>query len=98
MPHEEQRERTIRIRLARMESRPTLGLPTGFRALDDALGGGLPRGRIVESFGPPDTGKTTLALQYVANVQRKGLTAAWVDAERTFDPAYAAALSVAADR
>ena len=98
MPYQD-RERTIRLKLARMESRPTLSLPTGFRALDDALGGGgLPRGRIVEIFGPPDSGKTTLALQIVANVQRKGLNAAWVDAERTFDPAYAVSLRVAADR
>ena len=70
-------------------------LSTGFPPLDAALGiGGLPRCRIAELFGPPASGKTTLALQIAAHVQRNGRVAAWVDAEHVFDPAYAAALGV----
>jgi recombination protein RecA len=97
---EEDRERAIRQRLARMESRPAApGIPTGFSAIDSALGGGgLPRGRIMELFGPSSSGKTTLALQIVARLQRNGPTAGWIDAEHTFDPAYAAALGVAVER
>ena len=71
-----------------------IGLP----ALDDALGGGLPRGHMVEIFGPSGCGKTTLALQCVAHAQKNGLTAAWIDAEHTFDPAYADALGVDVER
>lgn len=94
-PGEEHRQRTIRQKLARMDECPVTALSTGFRALDDALGpAGLPRGRIVEIFGPPDAGKTTLALQIVARLQHHGLTVAWVDAENTFDPAWAASLGV----
>ena len=74
-------------------------LPTGFAALDAALGiGGFPRGRMIELFGPSSSGKTTLALQCVAHVQKGALTAAWIDADHTFDPAYAAALGVAIER
>src|SRR5450432_2221404 len=94
---EEFRQRSIRLRLARMEPKPaSFGIPTGFASLDSALGGGgLPRGRIVELFGPSSSGKTTLALQIVARLQKSGSTAAWLDAEHTFDPAYAQALGVA---
>jgi len=97
---EEDRGRAIRTKVARMEIRPLRApLPTGFSALDTALGsGGLPRGHVVEIFGPPDSGKTTLALQIVARVQREGRTAGWMDAERTFDAEYAAALGVAIER
>ncbi|HTS29030.1 MAG TPA: hypothetical protein VMH81_24330 [Bryobacteraceae bacterium] len=96
---EEERQRAIRTRLIRMETRPSAEpLPTGFPALDVALGGGLPRGRIVEWFGPPASGKTTLALQVVARLQRNGGTAAWIDAEHSFDPAYAGALGVIIER
>jgi recombination protein RecA len=97
---EEDRQRAIRLRLARMESRPA-GPPiaTGFAAIDSALGsGGFPRGRIVELFGPSSSGKTTLALQVVARLQKNGSTAGWIDAEHSFDPAYAKALGVALDR
>ena len=82
-----------------MESRPAApSSATGFAALDAALGiGGLPRGRIVELFGPPSSGKTTLALQIVAHCSKNGATAAWIDAEHVFDPAYAAALGVAVE-
>jgi recombination protein RecA len=98
---EEERQRAIHLRLARMESvprRPAGDLPTGFTAFDEALGAGFPRGRIVEIYGPSSCGKTTLALQAVAYLQSRGFTAAWIDADRTFDPAYAAGLGVAIER
>jgi recombination protein RecA len=78
--------------------RPAGDLPTGFTAFDEALGAGFPRGRIVEIYGPSSCGKTTLALQAVAYLQSRGFTAAWIDADRTFDPAYAAGLGVAIER
>src|SRR5580698_1153187 len=68
---------------------------TGSLGLDIALGiGGLPRGRVVEIFGPESSGKTTLTLQVIAEVQRLGGTAAFVDAEHALDPAYAEKLGV----
>jgi recombination protein RecA len=68
---------------------------TGSLGLDIALGvGGLPRGRVVEIFGPEASGKTTLTLQVVAEIQRNGGTAAFVDAEHALDPAYAEKLGV----
>ena len=73
-------------------------LPTGFEALDAALEGGFPRGMITEVSGPPDSGKTTLGLSMAARTQSSGLTAAWIDAERAFDPAYAASLGVSLER
>jgi recombination protein RecA len=92
---EEFRQRSIRLRLSRMEQKPSdAPIPTGFASLDHALGGGLPRGRIVELFGPSSSGKTTLALQVIARLQKSGSTAAWLDAEHSFDPAYAQALGV----
>ena len=70
-------------------------LPTGSITLDAAMGvGGLPRGRMVELFGPAAIGKTTLGLQAVAAVQMSGGTVAFVDAERAFDPSYAMRLGV----
>jgi recombination protein RecA len=70
-------------------------IPTGSLALDAALGiGGVPRGRIVEIYGPESSGKTTLALQIVAEAQHAGGVAAFVDAEHALDPAYAARLGV----
>ncbi|MHB8760824.1 MAG: recombinase RecA [Coriobacteriia bacterium] len=73
-------------------------IPTGSLALDAALGiGGVPRGRIVEIYGPESSGKTTLALQIIAEAQRGGGIAAFVDAEHALDPAYAARLGVAID-
>jgi len=63
---------------------------TGSLGLDIALGiGGLPRGRVVEIYGPESSGKTTLTLQVIAEVQRAGGTAAFVDAEHALDPSYA---------
>jgi len=71
---------------------------TGSLALDVALGiGGLPRGRVVEVFGPESSGKTTLTLQVIAQAQRKGGTAAFVDAEHALDPGYAGKIGVDVD-
>ncbi|MFC6315738.1 recombinase RecA [Lapidilactobacillus achengensis] len=71
---------------------------TGSLALDHALGvGGYPRGRIVEIYGPESSGKTTVALHAVAEVQKQGGTAAYIDAENAMDPAYATALGVNID-
>jgi recombination protein RecA len=73
-------------------------ISTGSLGLDIALGvGGLPKGRVVEIFGPESSGKTTLTLQVVAAAQRAGGTAAFVDAEHALDPAYAAKLGVNVD-
>ena len=77
---------------------PVEVIPTGSIALDVALGiGGLPRGRIVEIYGPESSGKTTLALHAIANVQRAGGIAAMIDAEHALDPIYAAGLGVDLD-
>ncbi|WP_033344748.1 recombinase RecA [Catenuloplanes japonicus] len=73
-------------------------IPTGSIALDVALGvGGLPRGRVVEVYGPESSGKTTVALHAVANVQKAGGIAAFIDAEHALDPEYAKALGVDTD-
>ena len=73
-------------------------VPTGSLALDVALGvGGLPRGRVIEIYGPESSGKTTLALHVVAEAQKKGGEVAFVDAEHALDPAYARALGVDID-
>lgn len=73
-------------------------IPSGSLALDEALGvGGYPRGRIVEIYGPESSGKTTVALHAVAEVQAQGGTAAYIDAENALDPVYASALGVNID-
>jgi recombination protein RecA len=73
-------------------------IPTGSIALDVALGvGGLPRGRVVEIYGPEASGKTTVALHVIANAQRAGGIAAFIDAEHALDPEYAKALGVDTD-
>jgi recombination protein RecA len=73
-------------------------VPTGSIALDIALGvGGLPRGRIIEIYGPESSGKTTVALHSVAEVQKRGGTAAFIDAEHALDPLYAQKLGVNID-
>ena len=93
--NEADRQRAILRRLARMQPARLSAIPTGFTALDEAIGGGgLPRRHIVEIFGPAGCGKTTLLLQIVAHVQRAGRTAAWIDADHTFDAAWAAQLGV----
>ncbi len=78
--------------------RNVAAIPTGALSLDLALGiGGVPRGRIVEIYGPESSGKTTLALHVVAEAQRNGGVAAFVDAEHALDPVYAKALGVDVD-
>ncbi|MFF5293285.1 recombinase RecA [Paractinoplanes globisporus] len=85
----------------RLGERPviqTAVIPTGSIALDVALGvGGLPRGRVIEVYGPESSGKTTVALHAVANAQRNGGIAAFIDAEHALDPDYAKALGVDTD-
>lgn len=68
--------------------------PSGTLSLDIALGGGYPRGRIIEIYGPESSGKTTLALHAIAEIQKKGGTAAFIDAEHALDPRYAGRLGV----
>ncbi|MEK7580514.1 MAG: recombinase RecA, partial [Patescibacteria group bacterium] len=72
-------------------------ISTGCLSLDLALGGGVPRGRVIEIFGPEASGKTTLALHIVSEVQKKGGTAAFVDAEHALDPEYAKKIGVKVD-
>ncbi|MCK4408458.1 MAG: recombinase RecA [Candidatus Eisenbacteria sp.] len=73
-------------------------IPTGSLSLDIALGvGGVPRGRVIEIYGPEASGKTTLALTIVANAQRRGGVAAFIDAEHALDPSYSRALGVDTD-
>lgn len=73
-------------------------IPTGSLALDAALGvGGIPRGRVIEIFGPESSGKTTLALHIIAAAQQAGGTAAFIDAEHALDPVYSKALGVNVD-
>lgn len=67
---------------------------TGSLGLDIALGGGIPKGRIIEVYGPESSGKTTLTLHAVAEIQRQGGTAAFIDAEHALDPAYAERIGV----
>lgn len=69
-------------------------ISTGALTLDLALGGGLPKGRVIEIYGPESSGKTTVALHAIAEVQKEGGVAAFVDAEHALDPTYAAALGV----
>lgn len=69
-------------------------IPTGSISLDLALGGGIPKGRIIEIYGPESSGKTTLTLHAIAEVQKAGGTAAFIDAEHALDPAYAKRIGV----
>ncbi len=86
------------MRLGDQVRAPIEVIPTGAISLDIALGiGGLPRGRIVEIYGPESSGKTTVALHAVANAQRGGGIAAFIDAEHALDPSYAAKLGVDTD-
>jgi recombination protein RecA len=86
------------MRLGSDERAPVEVISTGSIALDVALGiGGLPKGRIVEIYGPESSGKTTVALHAIANAQRNGGTAAFIDAEHALDPVYAQALGVNID-
>lgn len=85
----------------RLGDRPNMNvdaIPTGSLALDAALGiGGVPKGRIIEIYGPESSGKTTLALHILAEAQKRGGEVAFVDAEHALDPVYAAALGVDID-
>jgi len=83
------------MRLGANERIEVEALSTGSLGLDIALGiGGLPRGRIIEIYGPESSGKTTLALQVVAEAQKKGGIGAFIDAEHALDPVYARKLGV----
>ncbi|MBR3220550.1 recombinase RecA [Candidatus Saccharibacteria bacterium] len=72
-------------------------LPTGSLSLDLALGGGYPKGRIIEIYGPESSGKTTLALHAISEIQKQGGQAAFIDAEHALDPAYAKRIGVDTD-
>lgn len=86
------------MRLGSDERAPVEVIPTGSIALDVALGvGGLPRGRIIEIYGPESSGKTTLTLHAIANAQKNGGIAAFIDAEHALDPEYAKKLGVDID-
>jgi recombination protein RecA len=86
------------MRLGSRETENIPAVPTGSLSLDIALGvGGLPRGRIVEIYGPESSGKTTLALHAIAEVQKRGGTAAFIDAEHALDTNYAQRLGVDVD-
>ena len=114
MPSEKDREKSLDAALAQIdrqfgkgaimrlgsdERAPVEIIPTGSIALDVALGiGGLPRGRIIEIYGPESSGKTTLTLHAIANAQRNGGIAAFIDAEHALDPEYAAKLGVDIDQ
>ena len=87
------------MRLGSDDRAPVAVIPTGSIALDVALGiGGLPRGRIIEIYGPESSGKTTLTLHVIANVQKAGGIAAFIDAEHALDPDYAQKLGVDIDQ
>jgi len=87
------------MRLGDAQSRVKISvIPTGALSVDLALGvGGIPRGRVVEIFGPESSGKTTLMLHVIANAQKAGGLAAFIDAEHALDPAYAKKLGVNLD-
>jgi len=86
------------MRMGDRVNEPVETISTGSLGLDIALGvGGLPRGRVVEIYGPESSGKTTMTLQAIANCQRAGGTAAFIDAEHALDPSYAEKLGVKVD-
>jgi recombination protein RecA len=86
------------MRLGEQSHVGVAAIPTGALALDIALGiGGLPRGRVVEVYGPESSGKSTLAMHVVAEAQRNGGVCAYIDAEHAMDPVYAAAIGVNVD-
>jgi len=111
-PEQEQRMKAIDLAVAQIEKQFGAGsimklgeahkidvatIPTGSLSLDLALGGGLPQGRVIEIYGPESSGKTTLALHAVAEVQKSGGVAAFVDAEHALDPDYAKRIGVNLD-
>ena len=87
------------MRLGQNAAMQVDAIPTGSLSLDMALGiGGLPKGRIIEIYGPESSGKTTLALHCIAEAQKKGGYAAFIDVEHALDPVYAKALGVDIDQ
>src|SRR5438034_5157180 len=83
------------MQLGATSSADVQGISTGAVSLDIALGGkGLPRGRIIEIYGPESSGKTTVALHAVANAQKQGGVAAYIDAEHALDPSWAKRIRV----
>ncbi len=108
--NEQERRRTIDLALVQMEKQfgkgailrlgskavaPVAVISSGSISIDDALGvGGFPRGRVIEIFGPESSGKTTIALHVIAEAQKAGGTAAFIDAEHALDPGYARKLGV----
>lgn len=85
------------MRLGESQTVAVETIPTGSISLDLALGGGIPKGRIIEIYGPESSGKTTVCLHALAEVQKAGGTAAFIDAEHALDPAYAKRLGVNTD-
>ena len=86
------------IKLGQFKAMEIEAIPTGALSLDIALGiGGVPRGRIIEVYGPESSGKTTLALHVIAEAQKMGGEAAFIDAEHALDPVYAKKLGVDID-
>src|SRR5271166_5625999 len=89
------KDETAIMRLGESALMDVPGISTGALSLDIALGGrGLPRGRVIELFGPESSGKTTIALHAVANAQRNGGVAAFIDAEHALDPSWCKRLGV----
>jgi len=86
------------MRLGESQTANVETIPTGSLGLDLALGGGIPKGRVIEIYGPESSGKTTVCLHAVAEVQKAGGTAAFIDAEHALDPAYAKRLGVDTDK
>ncbi len=85
------------MKLGDYSSKSVECIPTGSLSLDLALGGGLPKGRVVEIYGPESSGKTTLTLHAIAEVQKSGGVAAFIDAEHALDPSYAKRIGVDVD-
>lgn len=86
------------IELGKSESLNIDRISSGSLALDGALGGGIPRGRIIEIYGPPSSGKSTLCYSIVSNYQKLGLKTAWIDAEHAYDDSYAQLCQVDSDK
>lgn len=85
------------MQMGKSEKAPIETIPTGSISLDIALGGGIPKGRIVEIYGPESSGKTTLSLHVLAEAQKQGGTVAFIDAEHALDPEYARKIGVNVD-
>ncbi|MFA7685461.1 MAG: ATPase domain-containing protein, partial [Candidatus Gracilibacteria bacterium] len=112
MKEQSEKEKAIALAMAQIEKNfgkgsimkmgeanrvPIETIPTGSVSLDIALGGGVPRGRVIEIFGPESSGKTTLSLHIIAEAQKMGGVGAFVDAEHALDPEYAKRIGVKVD-